>query len=225
MEIGTPNGEDAKFKQSASFAYPPDVSGDFPVIVHSVEKYGILFVFTKFGYLFVYAMASGSLLYRQKITTSLIFTSVKNTKTDGCICINRDGQILAINVDEQNLISYIMNKCTHITDNVGVAFKMAQRYSLPGAENLFMAQFNKFFGTGDYKSAAKIAREAPGDTLRNNDTINKFKGVTSPSGPPPILIYFSTLLETTTLNAVESLELVRPVLAQGKKNLVEDWIK
>ena len=41
----------------------------------------------------------------------------------------------------------------------------------------------------------------------------------SPSGPPPILIYLSTLLETTTLNDVKS------VLAQVKKNLVEDWIK
>jgi len=85
MEIGNPNEGDTKFKQSAVFAYPPDVTNDFPVVVHAVEKYGILFVITKFGYLFVYAMGTASLLYRQKITTSLIFQSVKNTKTDGCI--------------------------------------------------------------------------------------------------------------------------------------------
>lgn len=225
MEIGTPNGTDAKFKQTASFAYSPDVTNDFPVVIHSAEKYGVLFIITKFGYLFVYAMAHAALLYRQKITTSLIFKSVRNSKTDGCICVNRDGHLLAINVDENNLIGYIMSKCSHLTDNVGIAFKMAQRYSLPGAEKLFSAQFNKFFEIGDYKSAARIAREAPGDTLRNNDTINKFKAVQSASGPPPILIYFSTLLETTTLNAVESVELVKPVLAQGKKTVVEDWIK
>lgn len=225
MEIGTPNGADVKFKQSAQFAYPADVANDFPVVVHAVERYGILFAVTKFGYLFVYVMGSAALIYRQKITTSLIFRSVKNTKTDGCICCNRDGQLLAINVDQNNLISYIMNKCTHLADNVGIAFKMAQRYSLPGAENLFTAQFNKLFGTGDYKGAAKIAREAPGDTLRNNETITKFKSVQAASGPPPILIYFSTLLETTKLNAVESFELVKPVLAQGKKAVIEDWIK
>ena len=225
MEIGTPNGSDQKFKQSAAFAYPPDVSNDFPVVVHAVEKYGILLAITKFGYLFVYVMGTASLIYRQKITTSLVFRSVRNTKTDGCICVNRDGQLLAVNVDEQNLISYIMNKCTHLSDNVGIAFKLAQRYSLPGAENLFMAQFNKLFGTGDYKGAAKIAREAPGDTLRNTDTINKFKSVQAASGPPPILVYFSTLLETTKLNAIESLELVKPVLAQGKKQVIEDWIR
>jgi len=38
-------------------------------------------------------------------------------------------------------------------------------------------------------------------------------------------IYFSTLLETTKLNEIESVELVKPVLSQGKKNLVEDWIR
>lgn len=43
-------------------------------------------------------------------------------------------------------------------------------------------------------------------------------------GPQPILIYFSTLLETVTLNQAESLELCKPVLAQGKVALVEDWI-
>jgi clathrin heavy chain len=39
------------------------------------------------------------------------------------------------------------------------------------------------------------------------------------------LIYFSTLLETTKLNDVESMELAKPVLAQNRVNLIEDWIK
>jgi len=32
-------------------------------------------------------------------------------------------------------------------------------------------------------------------------------------------------LESVQLNAIESIELVRPVLMQGKTNLVEDWVK
>jgi clathrin heavy chain len=47
----------------------------------------------------------------------------------------------------------------------------------------------------------------------------------STGGPQPILVYFSTLLETTKLNEIESIELARPVLQQGKMNLIEDWIK
>lgn len=33
------------------------------------------------------------------------------------------------------------------------------------------------------------------------------------------------MLESVQLNAIESVELVRPVLMQGKTNLVEDWVK
>ena len=41
----------------------------------------------------------------------------------------------------------------------------------------------------------------------------------------PILIYFNALLQTTKLNAIESVELARPVIAQNKLNLIENWIK
>jgi len=39
------------------------------------------------------------------------------------------------------------------------------------------------------------------------------------------LIYFNALLQTTKLNAIESVELPRPVIAQNKLNLIENWIK
>jgi clathrin heavy chain len=39
------------------------------------------------------------------------------------------------------------------------------------------------------------------------------------------LIYFNALLQTTKLNAIESVELARPVIAQNKLNLIENWIK
>jgi hypothetical protein len=65
---------------------------------------------------------------------------------------------------------------------------------------------------GDYAGAAKVAKDAPGTLLRNQDTINKLKGIPSTGGPQPIIVYFSTLLETTQLNEIESVELAKPVL-------------
>jgi len=59
-----------------------------------------------------------------------------------------------------------------------------------------------------------LARDSPGALLWNMDTINNFKSVQGPPGTPsPILIYLSTLLETTKLNEVESNELVKPVIS------------
>jgi clathrin heavy chain len=41
----------------------------------------------------------------------------------------------------------------------------------------------------------------------------------------PILQYFGILLEKGGLNQVESLELARPVLQQGRQQLLEKWLK
>lgn len=78
---------------------------------------------------------------------------------------------------------------------------------------------------GDVVNAAKVAKDAPGTLLRNQDTINRLKTLPSTGGPQPIIIYFSTLLETTKLNEIESIELARPVLQQGKIKVLEEWIK
>lgn len=42
---------------------------------------------------------------------------------------------------------------------------------------------------------------------------------------PPILQYFGILLEKGELNKYESLELAKPVLGQGRKQLLEKWLK
>jgi clathrin heavy chain len=140
------------------------------------------------------------------------------------IVINRAGQIFSINVEENNLIPYI-NSCGHIPDNKQLSFKLAQRFSLPGADDLFMLMFNHKLASQDYQGAAVVARDAPGTLLRNQETINKFKNLPSTGGPAPILVYFNALLQTTKLNAIESVELARPVIQQNKMNLIEGWIK
>ena len=114
----------------------------------------------------------------------------------------------------------------HIPDQKNVAFKLAARFSLPGADEVFMAQFQQCMLTNDIQGAARVARDAPGTLIRNNDTIQKFKALPAPpGGQQPIMVYFSTLLESgTTLNEIESVELVRPVLQANKSHLIEGWI-
>ncbi len=69
----------------------PDAIGDFPVLMQVSAKYGLLFIITKMGYLFMYETSRAALIYRQRITDQLIFVAVRNTTTDGMICINKVG--------------------------------------------------------------------------------------------------------------------------------------
>jgi clathrin heavy chain len=133
--------------------------------MQAVEKYGVVFVITKFSYLYIYEIANSVLLYRQKLTDSLIFAAAKGET--GLTCVSKAGQLLQVNIDESAFIPYVINYAKHIPDNVGVAFNLAQRYHLAGADELFAAQFNKLLGMGDFAGAAKVAKDAPGTLLRN----------------------------------------------------------
>jgi clathrin heavy chain len=70
----------------------------------------------------------------------------------------------------------------HIPDSRNLAFKLASRFKLPGADEIFMQQFNMSLASSDYAGAARAARDAPGTLLRNQDTINKFKALPPAAG-------------------------------------------
>jgi clathrin heavy chain len=97
---------------------------------------------------------------------------------------------------------------------------------LPGAENLFISHFNQLFQQQNFSEAAKLAAMSPRGILRVPQTIERFKQVPlAPGQTSPLLQYFGTLLERGQLNKHESLELARPVLLQGRKQLLEKWLK
>jgi excisionase family DNA binding protein len=61
--------------------------------------------------------------------------------------------------------------------------------------------------------------------LRTAATIQKLQSLPAlENGQAPVLRYFTVLMETSKLNKVESLELARPALQQGKVPLIEKWL-
>ncbi len=62
--------------------------------------------------------------------------------------------------------------------------------------------------------------------LRTPQTIQRFQQCPAQAGQTsPLLQYFSILLDQGQLNKYESLELCRPALQQGRKQLLEKWLK
>jgi clathrin heavy chain len=219
MEIGNPAfNQQAKFKRSVDIQMPIDVQGDFPVLMQAVEKYVIVFVVTKFSYLYIYEIANSILLYCKKLTDSLIFDTTKSLSETGMVCVQ-------VKVDERKFIPLIINYAKHIPDNFGVAFNLAQKYHLNRADELFVAQFNKLLAIGDYLNTARVDKDALGTLLTNQDTINRIEALPLTGCPQPIIIYFTTILDTSKLNEIESIQLARSVFQQGKIKGLEDWIK
>ena len=70
----------------------------------------------------------------------------------------RTGAVLQIAVNEATLVPYVVNT---LRDNQ-LAIQLAARLNLPGADELYMAEFNRMLATNDVAGAARLAGESPG---------------------------------------------------------------
>ncbi|KAH8238365.1 hypothetical protein KR032_005186 [Drosophila birchii] len=224
IEVGTPPTGNQPFpKKAVDVFFPPEALNDFPVAMQVSAKYDTIYLITKYGYIHLYDMETATCIYMNRISADTIFVTAPHEASGGIIGVNRKGQVLSVTVDEEQIIPYINT----VLQNPDLALRMAVRNNLAGAEDLFVRKFNKLFTAGQYAEAAKVAALAPKAILRTPQTIQRFQQVQTPAGSttPPLLQYFGILLDQGKLNKFESLELCRPVLLQGKKQLCEKWLK
>ncbi|THH15617.1 hypothetical protein EW146_g4889 [Bondarzewia mesenterica] len=230
-------------KKAVDVYFPPEATNDFPVAMQVSKKHGIVYLATKYGFIHLYDLESGACIYMNRISGETIFVTCEHEATNGILCINRKGQVLSVSVDEQTLVPYILQTL----NNTELAFKLASRGNLPGADDLYIQQYQQLFQSGQFGEAAKVAANSPRvisyflvifivtdpvfcsrlqGILRTAQVIETFKQApAAPGGLSPILQYFGILLEKGELNHLESVELARPVLQQGRKQLLEKWLK
>ena len=219
VSAGTrPEGVAPWGKKNCDIYFPPEAAQDFPVAMQISDKYNCVYMVTKFGYLHLYDLESCTLIYMNRISAETIFVTAPHEASGGIVGVNRKGQVLCVTVDEANLVPYI---CKQLS-NFPLALRLAVRNNLPGAEQLFTQQFNNLMQQNNFKEAAKLAAESPQQVLRTPETIARFQAApAAPGQPTPILTYFGMLLEKGKLNANESLELAKPVIQQGKQQLLQ----
>jgi len=174
------------------------------------------------GYLYMFDIHTGKTLYRARITQETVFCTCNQESTGAAFGITvRTGKILRIMLNPQSLVPYIMST---LRDN-DLAIKIASRLGLPGAENLYAAEFERLIAAGQVVEAARLVASS-GTVLRTPATIARFQQIPAqPGSPQPVFQYFSTLLESGKLNEQESIELAKPVLQQGRPQLMEKWLK
>ncbi|CAM6119092.1 unnamed protein product [Calypogeia fissa] len=221
IELGAQPGKAAFAKKQADLFFPPDFADDFPVAMQISQKYGLIYVITKLGLLFVYDLETATAVYRNRISPDPIFLTADAPSVGGFYAVNRRGQVLLATVNEATIVPFVSVQLS----NLELAVNLAKRGNLPGAENLVVQRFQELFSQMKYKEAAELAAESPQGILRTPDTVAKFQSVpVQPGQTSPLLQYFGTLLTKGKLNQFESLELSRLVVNQNKKNLLENWL-
>ena len=209
-------------KKAIDVFFPAEAANDFPVAMQVSRRYGIVYLVTKFGFIHLYDLETGACIYMNRVSGETVFVAAEHKSSNGLIAVNRKGQVLSVSVDENTIIPYILGTL----NNTDLAFKLASRGGLPGADELYLQQFHSLFSMGQYNDAIRVAANSPRGILRTPQTIEQLKQVPAQPGTlSPILQYFGVLLESGTLNEHESLELAKPVLMQGRKHLLEKWLK
>lgn len=137
--------------------FPAEAPLDFPVAMQVSQRHGIIFLVTKFGFIHLYDLESGTCVYMHRISLDTIFVTAEYASADGIIGVNKKGQVLSVSVDDHTIISYILTTL----NNTDLAFKLASRASLPGADELYVRQYQQLFQSGQYGEAAKIAAKSP----------------------------------------------------------------
>jgi clathrin heavy chain len=225
-EIGPlPASAQKKFTTSIDLTYPQGGAADFPVFMSFASKFGLLYVVTKTGMIFIFEVTTGQRILASKLSDSIVIMGALNTATDGLFVFNKNGNVIQLDIDSSYIVEFIKTYCTHIPNAPEVAMNLAIRNGLPGAEQYFAQKFNSFMMNLQYKEAAETVASSPGTLLRNKETIEKFRSLPKqPNQPYPLIQYFFIILEKCRLNEMESLEICGLVLNQNKKQFIEEWI-
>lgn len=221
VEIDHREGNPTFPKKALDLHFPPEAAADFPVSMQIGPKFDVAYVVTKFGFIQIFDLATGTLIFANRISSETVFVTTEWRTQAGIIGVNRRGQVLSVAIDEQNIVPFLLQQ--NLPD---LAVRMALNNDLPGADDLFATRFNQLVHQGSFAEAARLAARSPRGMLRTQQTIETLKSVAvSPGQSSPLLQYFSVLLEKGSLNVHESIELAQPVLAQNKKALLEKWLK
>lgn len=223
MEVAKERGGDAFKLAPQSIPYPADAPNDFPVSMVGSEKHDMLYMFTKGGLAFVFDVHTGSALFRNRASQTTVFVTCPNSRTGGVLGVTvQTGKVLHLTLNEAELVPFVMHKL----GNQGLALGLARRLGLAGAEDLYVSQFNSLLAANDVAGAARLAATSPRGFLRTRETIARFAALPQEPGQPmPLMRYFSVVLEHGKLNALESVEVAKPVLQQNGTQLLTKWLQ
>ena len=166
-------------KKNVDVYFPAEATNDFPVAMQVSKKHGIIFLVTKYGFIYMYDLESGACVYMNRISGETIFVTAEHEVTHGIIGVNKKGQVLSVSVDEQTIIPYILTT----SNNTDLAFKLASRANLPGADDLYVKQYQQLFQTAQYGEAAKVAANSKSmflSLLASFLNLKDFAHITSP---------------------------------------------
>jgi clathrin heavy chain len=87
----------------------------FTIFLQISQKYGLIYVITKLGLLFVYDLETAAAVYRNRISPDPIFLTAESSTTGGFYAINRRGQVLHATVNDATVVPFVSGQVRYLT--------------------------------------------------------------------------------------------------------------
>ena len=179
MEVGRPSTSTGPPFKLPPVPLPVPQDGDpsdFPVSLTVDEKDSLGYLLTKAGTLYVVDILTARTIYRGRITQGTVFATIpakplsdsdsdSNSDSAGggggggggggiLAVVARTGVVLRLGLNRPQVVPYVLATLR----DADLAVGLAGRLNLPGAEELYEAEFTKLLGGGDVTGAARLAR-------------------------------------------------------------------
>lgn len=102
---------------------------DFPVAIECNTELGLIYLFSKFGSLYVCDIETGALILSALISPSIVFTTCFDSHTQTVMAITRSGQLLAIELSLEYLLRHLLLiSKTDIAQRIESVVKTTDKY-------------------------------------------------------------------------------------------------
>ncbi|KAL3097018.1 hypothetical protein niasHS_002734 [Heterodera schachtii] len=108
-----------------NFHFHTDETDDFPVAIQP-SKSGLLYLFTKLGYVHLFDIETGTKICNTRISDKAVLLSTELKEDDEVLCIDGSGKVISVGLDKSAIIPFILKH----HKNTELALKFASRYNL-----------------------------------------------------------------------------------------------
>ena len=194
---------------------------DFPIRVVYNSVYKLVFIYTKFGFVFVVEPNSGKCIMNEKYSDSPIYLITPSLDHRSHFVLNRKGDIYQSSVN----IESFFNKCIEKgADYYEPICAIMNNIAMENQENIYRNYFDKLKNSNHHFEALLLVAKSGKSFLRTFEYLSSIKDFPNINETSALLEYFAIVLEDGKLNEVESLELVQLAINKKKLDIVRKWL-
>ncbi|OII73554.1 uncharacterized protein cubi_03352 [Cryptosporidium ubiquitum] len=191
---------------------------DFPIYTYVSSYFGVIFIITRGGILYIVEPTSNTVLYCNKVCQDSVFLG-SPSRFHGICMANKRGLVLHITLNSSSVLSYIQSN-PELSMNSNL-LRWTQRYGYQGTDEFSIKMFNETVKRQDYQNACRVVSLNKNGSLRTPATINHFKMLDS--SHKLLFQYFTAVFKFHTLNQFESTEFCRLLLSPNSANLISEF--